>query len=134
YESFRPFGWNVSGVSGTNPQGQRFVRDIQKRDLTFDGKASWNRELNDTWSSAFVAGAQLLISDRHTSDNTGNQFPAPGLEVTGAGANQSVNEAILKTVNAGVYAQEQIGFRNWLFTTVGARYDRHSAFGESAGG
>ena len=134
YESFRPFGWNVSGVSGTNPQGQRFVRDIQKRDLTFDGKASWNRDLNDTWSSAFVAGAQLLISDRHTSDNTGNQFPAPGLEVTGAGANQSVNEAILKTVNAGVYAQEQIGFRNWLFTTVGARYDRHSAFGESAGG
>ena len=134
HESFRRYGWNVSGVSSTNPQGQRTVTDIQKRDLTFDGKASWNTELTGRWSSAFVAGAQLLVSDRHRSDNTGNQFPAPGLEVTGAGANQSVDEFVLKTVNAGVYAQEQIGFRNWLFTTVGARYDRHSAFGESAGG
>lgn len=134
YESFRRYGWNVSGVSSTNPQGQRTVTDIQKRDLTFDGKASWNTDVTSQWSSAFVAGAQLLVSDRHRSDNTGNQFPAPGLEVTGAGANQSVDEFVLKTVNAGVYAQEQIGFRDWLFTTVGARYDRHSAFGESAGG
>ena len=133
FEQFRRFGWNVSGVSSTNPQGQRFIRDIQKRDMTFDGKASWNTDLNDTWSSAFVTGAQLLISDRHTSDNTGNQFPAPGLEVTGAGAVQSVDEFVLKTVNAGVYAQEQIGFRDWLFGTVGARLDQHSAFGESAG-
>lgn len=134
FESFRRYGWNVSGVSSTNPQGQRTVTDIQKRDLTFDGKASWNTELTSQFSSAFVAGAQLLVSDRHRSDNTGNQFPAPGLEVTGAGANQSVNEFVLKTVNAGVYAQEQIGFRDWLFTTIGARFDRHSAFGESAGG
>lgn len=134
YENFRPYGWNVSGVSSTDVQGQRFVRDIQKRDLTFDAKASWNHELNATWSSSFVAGAQLLISDRHTSDNNGDQFPAPGLEVTGAGANQSVDEFVLKTVNAGVYAQEQVGFRDWLFATVGARFDRHSAFGESAGG
>ncbi len=134
YESFRPYDWNVSGVSSTNPQGQRLVRDIQRRDLTLDAKGSWNTDLNDTWSSAFVVGTQLLISDRHRSDNTGEQFPAPGLEVTGAGVNQSVEEFVLKTVNAGVYAQEQVGFRDWLFTTVGARYDKHSAFGESAGG
>ena len=134
FESFRRYGWAVSGVSSTNPQGQRTVTDIQKRDLTFDGKGSWNADLSSDWSSAFVAGAQLLVSERHRSDNTGNQFPAPGLEVTGAGSNQSVDEFVLKTVNAGVYAQEQIGFRDWLFTTVGARYDKHSAFGESAGG
>jgi TonB-dependent starch-binding outer membrane protein SusC len=133
YEAFRPFGWNVSGVSSTNPQGQRLVRDIQKRDLTFDGRAGWNTQLADDWSSSLTLGAQLLISDRHRSDNNGNTFPAPGLEVTGAGLNQSVEEAILKTVNAGVFAQEQIGFRDWLFTTVGGRFDRHSAFGESAG-
>src|SRR5690606_8642610 len=27
----------------------------------------------------------------------------------------------------------QVGYSDWLFTTVGARFDRHSAFGESAG-
>jgi TonB-dependent SusC/RagA subfamily outer membrane receptor len=133
FEGFRPFGWNVSGVSSTNTQGDRDITDIQRRDLTFDASASWNRDLNETWSSAFVAGAQLLVSDRHRSDNSGSQFPAPGLEVTGAGVNQTADEAILKTVNAGAYAQEQVGFRDWLFTTVGARFDRHSAFGESAG-
>lgn len=134
FEDFRPYAWNVSGVSSTNPQGERLIRDIQRRDLTFDARGSWNTDLNATWSSAFVLGTQVLISDRHRSDNSGEQFPAPGLEVTGAGANQSVEEFVLKTVNAGVFAQEQIGFRDWLFTTVGARFDRHSAFGESAGG
>jgi hypothetical protein len=37
-------------------------------------------------------------------------------------------------VNAGYFAQEQIGIRDWIFATVGARYDYNSAFGESAGG
>src|SRR5690606_5823502 len=133
FEGFRPFGWNVSGVSSTNPQGDRDITDVQRRDLTWDARASWNRAINETWSSSFVAGAQLLISDRHRSDNSGTNFPAPGLEVTGAGVDQSVDEAILKTVNAGAYVQEQVGYSDWLFTTVGARFDRHSAFGESAG-
>src|SRR5690606_4708095 len=79
FEGFRPFGWNVSGVSSTNPQGDRDITDVQRRDLTWDARASWNRAINETWSSSFVAGAQLLISDRHRSDNSGTNFPAPGL-------------------------------------------------------
>src|SRR5690606_32053170 len=54
-------------------------------------------------------------------------------EVVGAGTIQKSFENILKTVNAGVYAQQQIGFDDNLFVTYGARVDRHSAFGENAG-
>ena len=37
-------------------------------------------------------------------------------------------------MTGGIFAQEQIGFNDYLFVTGGARYDKHSAFGESAGG
>ncbi len=52
----------------------------------------------------------------------------------GAGNQPSVAEGLIKVVNAGYFAQEQVGFRDWVFATVGARYDYNSAFGESAGG
>ena len=37
-------------------------------------------------------------------------------------------------MNTGVFAQEQVGFHDWMFLTGGARYDRNSAFGKSSGG
>ena len=131
--AFRPFGWNVDGVSGTNPQGARTKNDQNRREVTFDGKATYNREFGSDWTSNTVVGAQLIRSRRQTLSGTGNQFPAPGLSVAGAGSNQSVTEDLLTSVNAGAYIQEQIGFRNYLFATAGVRFDKHSAFGSSAG-
>jgi outer membrane receptor protein involved in Fe transport len=131
---FRPFGWNVSGVSQDTPDGYREVWDRSHDEFTLEGRASWNTNLTEQLTSGLVVGAQTLIANSHTTLSVGEQFPGPGLEVTGAGAIQSNTETILKTVSAGVYAQEQVGFRNYLFFTVGARYDKHSAFGEEAGG
>jgi outer membrane receptor protein involved in Fe transport len=45
-----------------------------------------------------------------------------------------VYESLVKVVNAGYFAQEQLGFDNWVFLTGGARYDYNSSFGQSAGG
>jgi hypothetical protein len=45
-----------------------------------------------------------------------------------------VFETRLKKVNAGFFAQEQLGYKNWVFVTGGARYDYNSAFGQSSGG
>lgn len=132
--SFRRFGWNVSGVAGANPQGEKYVQDRIDRNLTFDTRASWNTDLTDNVNSAFVAGVQLLSREIHESVSLGEQFPAPGLEVTEAGAFQSVGELILETAQWGLFGQEQIGFGDYLFLTGGVRYDNHSAFGEGAGG
>ena len=131
---FKPFGWNVDGVSGSNPQGARTVSDRNYRAVTLDTKASWNEQLSETLSSTLVVGGQGVFTQTRSAGGTGERFPAPGLEVAEAGADQTVFENFLEQVSAGVYAQEQIGWRNYAFLTLGARYDKHSAFGEETGG
>jgi TonB-dependent starch-binding outer membrane protein SusC len=132
-ETFRPFGWNVDGVSSTNTQGSRAKNDVNRREVTFDGKATWNKDFGTDFTSNTVFGAQLIRSESNSLTGTGTQFPAPGLSVAEAGANQTIAENRLTSVNAGAYLQEQLGYRNYLFATVGLRFDKHSAFGTSAG-
>jgi outer membrane receptor protein involved in Fe transport len=77
---------------------------------------------------------QGFIRRTEITGGTGREFPGPGFEVAEAGAIQDVDETFLSTVSAGFFGQEQIGWNNWVFATVGARYDYSSAFGEAAGG
>jgi len=53
---------------------------------------------------------------------------------TTATSDISAGESFLTTVNGGYFAQSQIGWKDWVFGTVGGRYDFSSAFGENAGG
>jgi hypothetical protein len=54
--------------------------------------------------------------------------------VVTAGSNPQVTESFVQTVNGGYFLQEQLGYQDFLFATVGGRYDYASAFGENAGG
>ncbi len=131
---FIPFGWNVDGLASGTPEGTRTVRNRTQRQLTFDTKASWNDDLTQRISSAFVLGAQAFLTQTSRAGGTGARFAGPGLEVISAGADPTVFEQRVSQVAGGVFAQEQLGWDNYLFVTVGGRYDKHSAFGESAGG
>lgn len=132
--SFVPYGWNVDGLSAGTPEGTRTVRDRNVRMFTVDAKASWTEDLSDRISSAFVVGTQAYYEENGRSGGTGARFAGPGLEVIVAGEDQSVFENRITEVSAGVFAQEQLGFDNYVFVTLGARYDKHSAFGESSEG
>ncbi|MCC6317875.1 MAG: SusC/RagA family TonB-linked outer membrane protein [Gemmatimonadaceae bacterium] len=129
-----PFGWNVDGYANADVKGLRTASNRHNRDLSFEGKGTWDTKLSSNLTSAMVVGAQLFSSQLNSSYGTGNEFPGPGIEVTGAGAIQTTWEQFLQQVSAGVFAQEQFGWKDFAFLTVGARYDKHSAFGESAGG
>jgi TonB-dependent starch-binding outer membrane protein SusC len=129
-----PFGWNVDAVSNATPQGQRTVRNRDNRQYTVDIKSSWNEDLSPRINSAFVLGGQAFFEQSMRAGGTGTRFSGPGLEIIDAGADQSVFERRVQQVSGGVFAQEQIGIDNWVFLTLGARYDKHSAFGETAGG
>ncbi len=130
---FKRFRWAVDDFSTYEPQGDRTYQDHNRREITLDVKANWAYDLSPDITSNLIIGGQLLQSSYHRNDTYGLDFPAPGLEVTGAAADQTTDEEIVNEVNAGFYAQEQIGFNNVLFATVGARFDQHSAFGETAG-
>ncbi|MBW3534362.1 MAG: SusC/RagA family TonB-linked outer membrane protein [Gemmatimonadetes bacterium] len=131
---FLPFGWNVDGVTRRDVLGSRTVSDRNHRQLTVDVKASWSRALSEAWTSSLVVGAQQVRGETRVLGGTGERFSGPGLEVAGAGAVQTLSESRLEEVSGGVFAQEQLGFEDWVFLTVGGRWDRHSAFADRAGG
>lgn len=129
-----PFGWNVDGLTAESPEGTRSVRDRNQRMFTADVKASWTENLTDRIGSTFVVGAQAYYQGNMVSGGTGTKFPGPGLEVIEAAEQQNVVERRIVQLSAGVFAQEQVSFDDYLFVTLGARFDRHSAFGESSPG
>jgi TonB-linked SusC/RagA family outer membrane protein len=128
-----PFGNNVDQFSARIPLGQKYFTATFHRELTLDGKLNWNEKFSSL-SSQLTFGGQGFISNNHYRFGRGRDFPGPGLEVSAAGARQVVDEDFQEIVNLGLLAQEQIGYNDWAFVTVGGRWDRNSAFGENTSG
>ena len=128
----RPFGWAVDGFSGFEPEGLRQVTNLARNEWTLDASVSWDRAIGEDLTSSLVVGSQILVSEIQEVESEGSKFPGPGINVLDGGSVQSVQEEISRTVNNGVFLQEQVGFRDFLFVTAGARLDRHSAFGKNA--
>ncbi len=130
--NLEPFGWNVDGTPGPS-EGLKSISTRNHREITVDAKLRWNeRILGSRIASQLSLGFQGFIAETRTSGGRGQSFPSPGIEVVGAAADQSVVESALSKVNAGLFVQEQIGFRDVAFVTVGGRWDRNSTFGENA--
>jgi TonB-linked SusC/RagA family outer membrane protein len=129
-----PFGWNVDNYAKADVKGARTSSTRDTRVLSLEAKSTWDKQFRPDLTSVFTVGGQTFSSQVNSNYGTGNEFPAPGIEVAGAGAIQTTFEEYLAQVNAGAFAQEQIGIKNFAFLSVGGRYDKHSAFGQSAGG
>ena len=127
--SFFPFGWNVDNFTTYNTEGTRGFGDRNNREVTGDFKLSWDNNFTDDVSSTLLVGTQGYLSQNVYHGGGGTSFPGPGLEVASAGANQYTSEGWTRVVNAGVYFQEQLGWQDWAFVTLGARFDANSAFG-----
>ncbi|MHC4234517.1 MAG: TonB-dependent receptor domain-containing protein [Planctomycetota bacterium] len=131
---FAPFGYDVDEFTSNRTEGFKDLGTRNHREITVDLKTRWNERFADIWASNFVLGGQGFLSKTKVVGGFGSAFPGPGLEVAGAASNQSLDEEILEKVNAGFFFQEQLGFKDFVFFTVGARYDRNSAFGEETAG
>ncbi|MEF8796579.1 MAG: SusC/RagA family TonB-linked outer membrane protein [Salinivenus sp.] len=130
----RPFGWNIDGFSSSTPDGSKDVSTQQNLFVTADLRAQHNVELGDDFTSDLSVGGQGFFEYNTVESSSGTSFPGPGFQVVDAASEVSVFESIAEIVNAGVFAQEQVGFRDYLFVTVGARYDANSAFGSDFSG
>lgn len=133
-EEFRPFGWNIDNFASDTPEGFKDFSDVNGLELTLDTKLNHTVEFADVFESTLTAGIQGFLSRTTTESGSGENFPGPGFEVTEAAANQSLFETFTEVVNAGIFAQEQVGYNDFLFLTVGARYDANSAFGSDFDG
>jgi TonB-linked SusC/RagA family outer membrane protein len=134
-EAFLPFGNNYDLRTNQANQGDKDVSDRTTQVVTLSTNATWSTDLwRDRLSSQLLLGAQGFITKEYEESSTNQGFPGRGIEVVQGGSLARVFEYFSSVVNAGYFAQEQLGWRDWLFGTVGARYDYNSAFGEAAGG
>lgn len=132
---FSRWRYDIDEYTLNNIEGSRSVNESQARVLTLDGKVAWNRPITSAVSSALVVGMQVFNDRVSNSSGSSTNLPGPGIAVTGAGSqNIIVGESFQTAINGGYFAQEQLGFRDWAFLTIGGRYDFSSAFGENAPG
>jgi TonB-linked SusC/RagA family outer membrane protein len=133
-EELRPFGWNVDGFAGAETDGAKRFTTINGLEYTVDAKAKAVNQISELFESDLTVGVQGFISQSTLESGEGVGFPGPGFEISSAAAQQSLFESFSEVVNAGVFAQEQVGYNDFLFVTVGARYDVNSAFGSDFSG
>jgi len=127
---FRPYGWNVDGFSGSTPLGNRDVNERRTKEITADLKGSYVREFG-SFENTFLFGGQGFLRQRTSAGGGGQDFPGPGLETLSALASPYTYESWLRNTQVGAYLQDQFGIDDWIFLTVGGRWDANSAFGEN---
>ena len=126
--SFRPYRWNVDGFSGSTPDGSRSVNEDRSREITADLKGSYIFR-TDRIENTFLFGAQGFLRQRQSAGGGGRDFPGPGLETLSALGSEGSYESWLRVTQIGGYLQDQVGWDDWAFLTVGGRWDANSAFG-----
>ncbi len=127
--SFRPYRWNVDNYSGSTPLGSRNVHENRSREITADLKGSY--VLNtDRIENTLLFGGQGFLRQRQSAGGNGRDFPGPGLETLSALGSEESHENWLRVTQIGGYLQDQVGWDDWVFLTLGGRWDANSAFGE----
>jgi TonB-linked SusC/RagA family outer membrane protein len=133
--AYSRFRYDVDQYTVNNIEGSRSVASNQTRLYTLDAKAAWNREVSSSLSSSAVAGMQVFNVRSANAGGSSTNLPGPGIEVVNAGGlNIAANESFSTFINGGFFAQEQLGWRNWTFLTLGGRYDYASSFGAESPG
>lgn len=127
--NFNPFAWNVDRFVTADVNGRLNLGTRQRQEWTVDSKAIWNANVMSDLGSQLIVGVQGFRSILTTSGGTGTTFPGPGIEILDAGQTQTSYSGFSDVVQAGVLAQEQLSYADYLFLTLGIRLDANSAFG-----
>ncbi|MBW8244250.1 TonB-dependent receptor [Muricauda oceani] len=97
--------------------------------LEFTGQHKW-----DTGDFSFVStiGGQLFRNKDHQIRYVGTNI-RDGARTISDAAIKTSDEFLTEVLNYGVYAQENIGYRDKLFLDLGIRGDRNPSFGDNIG-
>jgi len=121
-----------------NKEGEREVDDQSRRVITIDYTGTWRTGIpflqNQDLQSVFSWGGQIYDNRAWGMNIDGTTFAGPGAKLVTSGANRDVwGETQRKLTSGGFFFQEQIGWRDMVFVTAGARWDGFSSFGEGFG-
>ncbi len=110
-------------------EGMKANHRRQSISRNIDFGATYVHRLGATTRSSTSVGFQAFSRDDIWNWAYGERFVGPGLFTVSVTGSQTSDEDRVFTRHAGFYLEEQLGFNNILFLTVGGRMDGHSAFG-----
>jgi TonB-linked SusC/RagA family outer membrane protein len=122
--------------SGYNPffdwsAGYKAGNTTRSTFLTVDYGAAADWSISKSLLSTTSVGAQYYYKQFDVLRGEGRRFSIPGeSDITGA-AQRVATEAFVENKNVGVYAQQQLSFKNRVFLTGAVRGDDNSAFGSN---
>ncbi len=112
--------------------GDRETDESTFRKLTLDYNGTWSRDFMGV-ASQFSFGGQMYNDFVSGTNGFGRDFAGPGAKILDSGAITEAFERHSTVTSGGFFFQEQIGFADRLFVTLGVRVDGHSAFGQDFG-
>ena len=135
------FDYNSTDIRTVNPYGflrvpaGTFYQTLWNRSLTsVDYVSTWKQSIGANFSSNTSVGGQLFDSRLYSVDLQADNFAGPGNPSLLTGATRAITDANdQRVINAGLFAQQMVGWRDKLFLTAGVRIDGNSAFGKSFG-
>lgn len=126
--SLIPYGHQRSAL------GQLSHGDYIRRFLSMDYASTLRKEIGGTWVSSTSFGGQLFQNAVFQKAVLASDFAGPGEPTLTSAALRPVGtDTRQKVVNAGLFAQQQLSWRDRAFLTLGVRVDGNSAFGEDFG-
>ncbi|MFH1763775.1 MAG: TonB-dependent receptor [Gemmatimonadota bacterium] len=126
--------WVIPRDHVIRPDGWRTLNRWRRTTITADYVGTWQTSLMEQLSSQLSFGGQIFSDYSHTQFGETEVFAGPGLEQTlNSGALPDAGESFEKSVNAGFFLQEMMGWKDQLFVTAGLRVDGNSSFGEDYG-
>jgi TonB-linked SusC/RagA family outer membrane protein len=117
-------------VDSLQSQGFRSIeeRTVTNRSLDYTANAIWN--YSPVFRFTTSAGAQYFTESIHSVAASGSVFPTPGLKSVTSTVNRNPpSEGFVDDKSLGIYAQEQVAWRDRVYFTAALRSDDHSAFG-----
>jgi TonB-dependent starch-binding outer membrane protein SusC len=122
----RPFGTLSLG----------YIRDDRHTDQfrTYEYTGTVSAKVTDELSSTTTVGAQYFSKSSELVGCIGqNGFASPTANACDAALTTIGFSNLVSNVEAGVYLQQRLGYKGYLFGTVGIRRDDNSAFGQNQG-
>jgi TonB-linked SusC/RagA family outer membrane protein len=117
-------------VWGSQPLGFKAVNDRTLNVTTVDYAATATFDVTRTLRLGTSVGGQYYSTRDGNVYAQGREFPTPGLTAISATVRDRLNaQDFVEEKSFGFFVQEQIGWRDRAFVTLGLRSDDHSAFG-----
>ena len=116
------------------PLGSMWQTLWERQFLSADYATTYRHQLASTISTSTSVGGQVFESRISSTDLESDNFAGPGDPTLVSGSTRLISDVNQQRVtNAGLFAQELLGWRDVLFLTLGVRMDGNSAFGKSFG-